>query len=240
MSKNFNQLFNDLAAKPSVVAHRKDDFEVKIENFINRPDLTELLQKEGLASLPFILIGMTIDGYIVHGTGIHFFVANGYPPEGMNFFIRNHEGYCKIIMSRCLKVEIAENGKISLTPLCSDEDVLNRERVGALMDKISEDIGGLEFWNFGLAKFIIKNYPDTVCWYQKFHSDKTEESGCILADIDSGCFWIVSASEILELEEIDSNKHMFSTPFSAYLYNGKRLIRDEHSRSNGGVGVFFS
>lgn len=242
MCQDFNEAFNVLAAKPSVVTHRKDEFEAKVENFINRPDLTELLQKEGLASQEFILIGMTLEGYVVHGTGINFFVANGYPPEGMSFFIRNHDGYCKIIMSRCLKVKTAEDGKISLIPICSDEDVLDREKVDAIFIEISndidsDDIDGLELWDFGLAKFRIKNYPDSVCWFQEFHSDERKGTGYFLADIDSGCIWIISETDVLELTEIDSDR--FSSPFSAYLFNGNRLIRDEHSRSNGGVGVFF-
>lgn len=237
--ENFKKTFDLLAQKASVVEHRKDEFEAKLDAFVNRPDLTALLQKNGLDSLPFILAGMTIEGCFVYGTGINFFVANGYPPEGMDFFIRNHEGYCKIIMSCCLMTKSTADGQITLVRMCSDEDVLNREKAEAVMDTFVRYRHGLHVSKLRLAKIKFNDFPVKLCWYMIFVTVDTQKTFYLLADVDSGSLFVAEENQIGVCTDVPSAKQALSSPFSAYLYDGCRLLRDEHSRSNGGVGIFF-
>lgn len=238
MNEEFLKYFDELAAKPSVVAHRKEAFFTKVEAFQNRPDLTELLRKEGLDKETYILLGMTIEGYFVHGTGINFFVANGYPPEGMSFFVRNHDGCCKIILSTCCTVNHVAS-RLEIYPICTDEDMLDLTKISQKMTDYILGKGGKLCGPAELCK--IKLYNNSIamlCWSRSYVNVQGEYCR-LVGDIDSGCFIKLKETEIELAEPISFETQNVSSSFSAYLFNGVRLIRDEHSRSNGGVGVFF-
>lgn len=253
MTKDFNSEFNALAEKPSVVAHRKVDFCSKALAFYTQPYLRQMLHREGLDQSDFIHFGMTIEGLPVHGNGQYFFIANGYAPEGISVPLRQDENYCLTIMSCCFMVESIgrSQNSLSLRPLCdlnrygnlisSDEIALDSEKIDALFESIISERKADFVGEIGLATFKLDSYRrEMLCWNRLFKNRDNGKLTFLLCDVDNGCLHFVKENDIAFMGPVSTSAERITTGFSSYLNNrNQRLIRNEHPRAKGGVGVFY-
>lgn len=239
--------FKALALRPSVVENRKEEFLEKVKTFLSRPDLSELLISEKLSDCPFIVIGMTIEGHLAHGLGFSFFVANGYTPLGQDFPVRRNSNHCKLIIANCYEIKKQEDSSLKLEYLFNDEDVLESDVVENIFDKIISNRNGIFITPLRLAKFTLADcYVPLLCWCQCFEDRNNGELYYLMCDVDAACLYIMQEAdfkkekESLCVEEIPFKTKKISSSFSSYFFNGYTLVRNEESRVNGGVGVFFS
>lgn len=234
-----NEEFNAWLEKESPVEWRREEFNKKLQEYLNRPDLSEILIKDNKTEYPFIIVGMTIEGQILSGIGFHSFVANGYPPAGLGFAARNQEGVptAKFVFTVCCAVE-KKDDTYYLKPVLNDEDALDKEKVKTLFNNIIEKTyHGRPQYHMDLCKFNLKDNPvQLFVWVQPF-IDGEGSFRYLLADADNACIYVISDQDRESYRIIDDTRDRVCSLYSAYLFNGCRLIREEYQRT-GGWGQF--
>ncbi len=234
-----NEEFNAWLEKESPVEWRREEFNKKLQEYLNRPDLSGILVKDGKTNFPFIIVGMTIEGQILSGIGFHAFVANGYPPAGLGFAARNKEGVptAKFVFTVCCAVK-KKADTYYLEPILNDEEVLDKEKVKSLFDDIiKKTYCGCSQYGIELCKFNLKDNPiQLFAWIQPF-INKNGSFCYLLADADNACIYVIPEKDRESYRIIDDTRDRVCSLYSAYLFNGGRLIREEYQRT-GGWGQF--
>lgn len=223
-----NEEFKEWQRKIPLTDQRRPEFDTKLKDFLQSDKLSEILVKHSFIMHPFVVVGMMDNGVLSVGTDKKNFVSNGVPPIISDHDFKMRAFRLPFICATCCEVKV-EGENYSLTPILSDKAVLHRKSVTKLFRKLfNKRFSCVPNTPLELCKLKLNNYThELLGWLQVFPLN-TECTKYLFADVDNTCVYWLSAEDIKSYRAIDDTRTKLCSAYSAYLFNGKQLIREEY------------
>lgn len=216
---------------------KEQKFKKKVQELLARKNLNTDMIEKGLAGFDFLIVGMTMESDNVFLTsGIHCFVANGYPPAGLHFPGRDSANNVRFVCTEVYAVK-REGDIFHFQYLFNDRDCLNPQKILPVLKKIARERGWMP-WQNRLAKIRMYETSNFELMLVLF----TYQGGCVVCSLDSGRISIVEDKSLIYIEESIPNisGKTCRSDFSCYRFKEDHTLeRDEWNR-NGGIDCFIS